>query len=284
MRKRFVLPVVALMLVLLAVAWLVLGRSPSGQPPANQGGAGQAIREIMSMKEIVSSIDETTLLVLDVDNTVIEPEGNLGSDQWWYFLVAKYQQIDKMEEKKAHREAMDLWNKTQWLITVRAVETLTPGIIKQQQQRGVKVMGFTARTPDIAEKTLEQLQSIGVDYSNHPIHAKDFKFQLDGGSARYTKGVLFIGEGNDKGKALVQFLKTIAFNAKRIVFVDDKEKNVESVAAALKANGTEYLCFKYDATYPKVRQFEADTRDIRLFCYGEWTPEAKAALKKAKQK
>ncbi len=274
MGRRYVVPIVVLLVVVVAAGWL--------DPKKGSAGADKQIREISSMKEIVPFLNGDTLLVFDVDNTVLEPAaGNLGSDQWWYYLARKYTAIDGLTEKEADKKAMDLWNKVQWLIEVRAVERITPDIMREQQKLGRKVMGFTARTPSIAAITLEQLKSIGVEYAKYPIHSKEFEFKLAGDTALYTKGMLFIGEGNDKGTALVQFLEEIKLTPKRIVFVDDKVKNVESVAKALAKQRLEFLCFRYAVTDAKVKQFEADTRDIQLFFGGELSNEAKAALKKA---
>ena len=280
MRRSFVFPVGILLLVAAATGWLAI-QSPAGQQNKdNKDGVEQQIRDIQSMKEILASIDKQTFLVFDVDNTVIEPkEGNLGSDQWYYYLVRKYKEIDGLSKKEADRKATDVWNTVQGIITVRAVEDITPGIIKEQQKSGTMVLGFTARSPDLADKTVEQLKSVGIDYAMHRLHKTDFDFKLDGDTARYTRGVLFIGDGHDKGRALVQFLKEINFEPKRVVFVDDKPKNVESVAQALKDRGIDHACFRYGAADSKVLQFEADTKNIRLYFGGELTKGTEKASK-----
>src|SRR5205085_2431412 len=126
MRRRFIIPVVGLVVVALLIGgWAYWPPVPR---PANgtEQGSDDRIREIKNMKEIVASIDDKTLLIFDVDNTLIEPEGNLGSDQWYDYLVRKYMEIDGLGEKAANEKAEDLWNQSQWIIKVRAVEAETP--------------------------------------------------------------------------------------------------------------------------------------------------------------
>jgi Protein of unknown function (DUF2608) len=211
------------------------------------------IREIKSMSEIISSIDDETLLVFDLDNTLIEPEGNLGSDQWYRYLIRKYVEIDGLSEKDANAKAMKLWNKVQWIIKIKVVENDTPMLIKQQQDpatkiRPRKIMGFTARTPGIADKTLQQLESIGVRFQGRSaVHDKDVELRF-ADVAQFKQGVLFVGEMNDKGKSLLQFLRRINYTPKKIVFVDDRLKNVESVKKALATTKITHIEFRYGAT------------------------------------
>ena len=238
------------------------------------------IREATCMQEIVPFVDDSTLLVVDIDNTLIEPEGNLGSDQWYYFLVRKYMQFDHRSEKEANEEAMQVWNKTQWLINVNPVEKDTPGFIKQLQDIGVRIMGVTARTLNIIDKTFSQLESTGIYLNRSPVHGNIVDFRSDD-LARYERGVLFVGENNNKGKALVQFLEQCHYLPAKIVFIDDKMRHVESVEKALSKVNIQYLGFRYGAADKKVRLFNEDTKDIDLFADGVLTDTAKENIEKA---
>ena len=51
------------------------------------------IRETKFMQEVMSAIDSETLAIFDIDNTLIEPIGNMGSDQWFYYLIKIYEFI-----------------------------------------------------------------------------------------------------------------------------------------------------------------------------------------------
>lgn len=248
--------------------------------PAVEAQASGPRREIRSMVEIEPFIDDTTLLVFDLDNTLIEPVGNLGSDQWFYFLIRKYTEIDRLGEKEAAARAMDLWNKAQWLVEVKAVEPLTPNLIRRQQDRGIKTMGLTAREPEIADRTLEQLERIGVRLGRSTVHEAERKA---GGGALFKQGILFVGEGRDKGEALLGFLREIQYAPAKVLFVDDRRKHVVSVERALAGSGIDYLGFRYGATDAKVEQFNRDTEDPQLFALGVLTEKAAEEVKRARK-
>jgi len=241
------------------------------------------IREAYSLPEVVPFVDDSTLLVVDIDNTLLEPEGSLGSDQWYYFLVRKYIQFDGMEEKAANEKAMHVWNQSQWLVRVRAVEKVTPSIIRQLQDRGIRVMGLTARTLDIINKTFAQLESAGIDLNRSPVPSNTVEFQSDD-VARYEKGILFVGESNDKGKALVQFLQQSRHLPAKIVFVDDKLRHVQNVERALSMVNVRFLSFRYGAADEKVRLFNQDTQDLALYASGILTKAANERIDEAKAK
>jgi osmoprotectant transport system permease protein len=241
------------------------------------------IHEIKTMSQIVPQIDDSTLLVFDLDNTLIEPVGNLGSDQWYYYLIRRYRDIDGLTEKQATSKADDLWNKVQWIVKVKPVEANTPEIIKQLQGRGVVMMGLTARTPDIADRTLDQLAFVGMVLDRTTVHDKDLELKADD-VALYTRGVLFVGEHNDKGKVLAQFLRQTDRVPKKVVFVDDKPKHVTNVEKALRELNVGYTGLRYGMADAKVKEFEADTEDIQLFADGVFTEKAAAAVKEAQKK
>lgn len=229
--------------------------------------ANAEIRETKMMADAIKAADSKTLLVFDLDNTVIEPTNQLGSDQWYYFLEEKYQKVDKLNEDEAYQKAMRVWNATQGLIKIKPVEKVTPKLIADAQARGIKTMGLTARTLDIASKSIEQLESIGVKMDRRAPHGKDMDIKSKD-LAKYTRGVLFVGDRNDKGVLLKEFLTQINYKPLKIVFIDDKEKHVKNVEKAL-AGFAPYIGFRYGAADEKVKSFNEDLKQLTLFFHGE---------------
>ena len=247
----------------------------------NLGVVFSEIREIKSMRQIEREVNRETLLVFDLDNTLIEPIQSLGSDQWYYYLVRKYKEMDKMSEEKAYQKADEVWNKTQWLVEVESVEKTTPQFIQKLQRKGIKMMGLTARTFDISDVTMKQLKSVGIEFKK-AVYPKNLEFKLVD-TAHYVQGIMYIGEQNDKGKVLVQFLKSIHYQPKKIVFVDDKQKHVTSMERALAELKIKYIGFRYGAADERVQRFNHDVEDMELFCHGTWTHEADEKFKKFSQ-
>lgn len=66
------------------------------------------IVEIKKMAEIIHRLTEGTLVVFDIDNTIIRPNQTLGSDQWFDFLVKVYQDAG-VSEANAIDQAIQSW-------------------------------------------------------------------------------------------------------------------------------------------------------------------------------
>lgn len=217
------------------------------------------VREISTMAEIRPELSTATLLVLDIDNTLIEPAGNIGSDQWYYYIVKAIARDDKaLTAAAAETKAAEIWTKTLPTVKGKPVEDLTPALVREQQKRGVTVMALTARGPEDEASTLRQLAEAGLDLTARPaakgrmiLPKAALGTEADG---VFSSGVMLMGDG-DKGKALLGFLRKIGLKPARIVFVDDKPKNVKNMDAALTAAGVPVIAFRYGAADAKVRAF-----------------------------
>jgi FMN phosphatase YigB (HAD superfamily) len=229
--------------------------------------ADAEVRETMTMADIETEITPDTLLVFDLDNTLIEPMGNLGSDQWYFFLIRKFETVDHAEHRVAEERAVRLWDALQEQLTVKPVEDLTPLLIRRQQDRGIRTMGLTAREPEVATATLKQLASVGIDLARNTVTTNGVTFEMNA-PATLKDGVLFIGENNSKGPALTNLLARLAIRPAKIVYADDKKKHVDSLERACGAAAIPYAGFRYGATDAKVNQFNHDTADLTLFLDG----------------
>lgn len=123
------------------------------------------------------------------------------------------------------------------------VSTIIPGIIKDLQKKGVKVMGHTSRESgqygEIAHQedlVIKQLQNLGIDFSEvfddkeiivDNIKKKGKTYPL------FKKGILFSGGGYSKGEVQKAFHEKIKWIPKRIVFIDDMDKNLHAVEDAM---------------------------------------------------
>ena len=225
------------------------------------------IQEIDSMASVNSSIASDTLLIYDIDNTVFEPTGNYGSDQWFYYLNKVYR-MDGLSAEDAEEKALMLWNKTQHLITVMPVEKGIPGLIKEQQQSGIKVIAMTARTKEIAAITFDQLKSIDVSFQQSSV-LKDDIILIEMKSSPLLKsdllfqdGVLFVGEKNGKGDALLMLLEKLKYPPANVVFVDDRMKHLIGTEKALGTISVPFQGFRYGGADEKVKAFDKFTSEV----------------------
>lgn len=225
--------------------------------------AAAELREIASIKEIQPKLEPGTLVVFDVDNTLLQPAGNLGSDQWYDYLIKAIARDDaKLTPEQAEAKAGAVWSRTLAAVTPVPVEGLEPAFVAAIQKRGLKVMALTAREPGHAEVTFKQLKAAGYDLAANAPYGKEYR-RKDGGL--YSRGVYLAGEG-DKGVFLAGFLKAAGLKPKAVVFVDDKLHHAKAVDAALAAAGIPVAAFRYGGADAKVAAFhsvtaEADTAE-----------------------
>lgn len=218
--------------------------------------ASAEVREIASMLVIESALTPDTVLVFDVDNTLLEPIGNLYSDQWAYYAEKAFIR-DGLSEEAAAKKLREIWSAGLKRSRVKPVESLTPALVAKAQKAGLTVFALTARGLDDAPATHRQFKDAGYDLSRSaPKRA----------AANYRDGVVFVGDGHDKGKALVAFLDAVGLKPARIVFVDDKPHHAKNVDAALTSAGIPVIAFRYGAADAKVNAFntvtaEADTAE-----------------------
>jgi len=219
--------------------------------------------EILRMSDIVEHIDADTLVIFDLDNTLIQPKQMLGSNQWYDFIVGRFL-AGGLELNVAIDAALKDWNAVQLKTEVLAVENTTPKIIAAIQAKGNKILGLTARPMDLAAASKAQLQSVGIDLSLTPVSKKDFWLDKPR-ELLFSSGVLFVGAKSNKGEELVVLLKKLDLKPKRIVFVDDKVSHIKNVGNSVSKTPIEYLGFRYAAADEYVAAFSGKIADIQHF-------------------
>ncbi|MBI1862444.1 MAG: DUF2608 domain-containing protein [Deltaproteobacteria bacterium] len=230
--------------------------------------AQATIRETNSLRDVANAATTGSFVAFDLDNTLIEPIQTLGSDQWFEH-ISKQLGIDG---------AIALWSKVQLKTQVRPVEQTTSSIVREIQDRGVPVIGLTARPLTVAEATLQQLASVGIDLSRTTPIFDDLAFPGHLENAQYTQGIIFAGK-NQKGDMIVRFLDRTGLHPSVIVFADDKPKHTASVDSALTAKGINNIEFRYGAADERVKAFDAEIAAVQLHYFdGILDDEAAATL------
>ena len=219
------------------------------------------------MAELTPEVKPGTLVVFDIDNTLLEPVGNIGSDQWYYYLLKAYKRDGNLSDAEAEDRAAKAWTSTLGKVKVRPVEALTPPLVAALQRNGIQVMALTARGTEDEGATMGQLKDIGVDLGANTVTTKRLAFKkgkLADAEQLFSGGVFFASEAADKGKVLAAFMKKLKLKPSKVVFADDKPHHTKNVDAALTAAGIPVVALRYGAADAKVRAFnevmaEADT-------------------------
>ena len=201
---------------------------------------------------VLARANAETLVAFDIDSTLLLPAQMLGSDAWI---------VDQVKQAKAagedSRAAMDriigTWVRIQELTSVVPVEPETAALVAAAQQSGLRLMGLTARASTMAKVTGAQLHSAQIFFDRSAVSPKSFSFGAEGGW--YEGGIVYGGwkskEGHlltrEKGPLLVEFLRRLKLKPAKVLFVDDRASNVESVDRALAEAKIPCDCVRYSA-------------------------------------
>jgi hypothetical protein len=211
--------------------------------------------EIGMLREVTAHIRPDTLVILDLDNTVIEPHQTLGSDEWFGASVQRLRAEGKTSEEAEHLAGQN-WREVQLHAPMKFVEPETLGWIQKVQAAGNRVLGLTARPNTLAVRTIEQLREIGVNFLATPITPENIALDPAAGLV-YHEGIIFSGHPIPKGTALLQFLVTVKHRPTHVIFVDDREHHAKSVEKSLIEAGIEHIVFRYGHNDSKAATYRS---------------------------
>jgi hypothetical protein len=123
------------------------------------------------------------------------------------------------------------------------------------------VIALTARSLELVDCTFKQLQSIDIDFSKTGFCSLQvLQFNELHHPAHYSQGVVFCSR-NAKGKTLLQLFEKTKFQAKKIIFVDDKLQYLECVQKELAEKGIkDFIGIRYSFLDEKVKNFKLDPK------------------------
>lgn len=228
--------------------------------------------ELDSIENLLTSIgqgvDQKTLVLLDLDNTVFMTKGvpdrdgkllvSLGGDAWFshFFQTA----CKDPASGDALQKTLALYKVLQSRAQFELVEDETAFVIEQMLGKpNVYVLGLTARSAELQPETSRALQSLGVTFSRDQIN----EFVIDIGSKKImSQGGVIYCSGVDKGTVLEYVLRHIfkpeVGDIEHVTFVDDSQKNCHSVDAKLSQMKVPHFIYHY----PKVRESYTDEHSL----------------------
>lgn len=228
---------------------------------------------IESLTQVSSDHPPKTLFLFDIDDTIFDSFSMVGSKAWRRYIVEAAKKIDPSENWHdifSHALAKKH--------PLKAVEEITSSFVKDLQNKEFAVCGFTSRERQlwynmpqegVDALTVQQLASIDVNFNNgsvetlYPDLAKD---------SEYFNGVFFANI-EPKGNYLLHLFKTSSTLPEKVVFIDDKLSQVESVANALAELGIPHESYFYSATDEKAKAFNPLIANIQLYTFYESNSE-----------
>lgn len=206
-------------------------------------------------------------MLLDLDDTLFDSPMMLGSKAWRKYIAQAAPKNDI---------TLNWHDYFSYLLAQRyptkAIEEITSEFVKELQNRGYIVCGFTARErkiwyetaqPGVDLTTIEQLHKIDIDLDNgslelfYPELAEDSEYYL---------GVFFVNT-ETKGNYFLHLLENATKFPPKVIFIDDKKANVESMDETLDKLGIPHECYLYAATDSKTLSFNPKIANIQLYYF-----------------
>jgi len=217
------------------------------------------IIEVKHFVELKEHVDSETLVLLDIDDTLLLPTQTLGTDIWFQYRCKQHQEWG-LSKNAALQKALAEWEAIRHLTNVQIVEPGTDQIVQSLQEQRISVMGLTTQGLALATRTVQQLRGLNIDLIKTAPSNQDHYF-MNGHGVLYRQGVLFTS-GTEKGQALLHFFEITGYWPKRVVFINDKATHLADVDGALAEAGIEFLGLRYSYGDARVAQFSAEIADI----------------------
>lgn len=221
------------------------------------------IIEISNFKEVPSHVMDSSLVLLDIDDTLMINVQMVGTDEWFHHRLNTFVKFglpfsEALEKAIAEDEAL------QNISEMKIVEEGTEAIVDEMQKQGYVVMGLTTRGFGIAKCTTRQLLEKTIDLSKTAPSSKDHYAQVGDHAVLYRKGILFTG-GTHKGEALFRFCDAIGLHPKRIVFVNDKASHLAQIEEAAKSRNIPFLGLRYAYSDARKAGFQLPIAECQFY-------------------
>jgi hypothetical protein len=252
----------------------------------------RSIKDFRAVAESVNRYIEKygadhVVLVVDIDNTVLAMNRPLGSDQW--FEWQDYLQTNEPESPylvaKEFPDLLEVQGVLYNLGRMHPPQPDLPEIIKGVQKRGIDTVVLTSRGDEYRAATERELKRNDYDFGRTalptrdvqadcylPYDIKDVKasgltvveaaaFELkEAKPVSYGSGIMMTS-GQHKGAMLLTLFGRSDRDVKAVVYVDDHERHVARVFAALSGRDIDATTFHYQKEDPNVKRFQYGPKD-----------------------
>lgn len=203
----------------------------------------------------LNQADLETLVIFDVDDVLITAKDQIL--QPVHHKLAKKLE-ESLESRHSEEESQKLWSII-WLTRIdELVDPKMVSLIKEAQTKGIKVMALTnawtgsfGNIPSLEDWRIGELEDFGYTFKDSwsKLKSKTFTNLKSKDPKRFPvfkSGIVFTCN-LPKAEVLKAFLQYTNLSPKKIIFIDDKRKHLESVEAFAKATGIPFIGFEYTA-------------------------------------
>lgn len=212
------------------------------------------IIESSSIRDILEyAQDAKTLIVFDLDNTLVYPAQDVGSDPWFFHLLNE-KIASGLTREEALAIVLPMYFEVYNHITLSPVEPDSTTILATLQNNGIPTVALTTRSLPLVERTKIHLKETGFNFSACNTFAKDLTIQLVK-PAVLTDGIIFCND-NNKGQTLLKILQACNYKPETIVFIDDKLNHLFDVEKECLLNNIQFIGIRYGKLDSVAAQFD----------------------------
>lgn len=194
-----------------------------------------------------------TLVIFDIDDTLLEANHFVGSDKWYNWQKGRHS-VSPTGEKISIKDSEKFGCISSLLSTFFELGsthlTQKDAVDIVNELSTFDTMLLTARTTSYRISTERELKRFSIDLSNQHLLDKNkgILFDLNDGNriakVTYQNGVV-LSSGLNKGKVLEEILKRTEKSYEYIYFIDDSEKNIRLMHEAWKNKKVQLKNFHY---------------------------------------
>lgn len=225
--------------------------------------AKQEITELKNIQDITQHISNKTIVLLDLDNTLITAKQTLGTDQWFEYLFNKHKETSDTKQK-ALENTLVISHKVHLQTELVPLENTTVQTVKKLQRNAKHVLALTARSTVLSTKTHEQLTQINIDFNNR--NQINDMILYDEYNSLLQNGIITANDAS-KGELVKKLIQKANIDLKevdKIIFVDDKLHNLQNVSKAAHDLNVNFMGFRYSYADPQTEAFSPQIADKQL--------------------
>lgn len=220
-----------------------------------------SIQEIHTLKTAFDRVCPKTLLVLDLDDTLIRSNTHYGSHQWLSHQI-KLEMSRGMELKQALNEHISSWHALQDQLELICVEAQAPHWLMQLKHLGVDSLALTGRSSLLKKCTLKGLKNLGYQFSKFDLPSLFMPTKED---IDHHEGIIFVGHQNCKGEVLSHFLDQVTQKYAKVIFIDDMMGYLKKVMEAMQLKQIPFEGYHYTRCLQEPFDPEQAQREEKLF-------------------
>ncbi len=218
------------------------------------------VKTLDILKNEINNLNENSLVIFDVDETLITPVDNFfHMKSWWQKFLFCLDYVWLTWDFRFDEKFIWYYNYALFNCKWRLVGEETPQLIKDLQRKGVTVVALTGcitgehgNIPVVEDWRINQLKKFGIDFSS--AFPKNNYFVLDEKFESpfpvFKDGIIFANicpktASRTKAPVLIEFLEKINFKPNKIIFVDDGLKYLEETADEMKRLDIPFIGLHY---------------------------------------